>query len=313
VFIRKTDDLAQTNRWNDTTTYANVANTLKGFTRDWLFATDGNARLECGSAHMDKPESRIPEAVHVQMDEKMIITGLSNSAMKPYKSMGELRARIINMMVTLKPAAPAHHNINGRYAMDTATRWRNDGLNNAMQFLGSSTADLQKVMAQRNPNTLMLDEMYQIAMDTQRESRPKVKKMITADHLNEKATAMRTRRFLPSRKGSFPKAWIKRKIPTQWKPATGALPRAPNLDQGTTLTRTANIVSTANSRTTLKKIVLKESEKRNHAKTDSVAPIGQSVYNQQQWSVRKRFSGTAAGFSLKSLKTPLIQAPSIIS
>jgi hypothetical protein len=127
-------------------------------------------------------------------------------------------------------------------------------------------------VAQRNPNTLMLDEMYKIAMDTQRESRPKVKKvkkMITAVHLNEKATAMRTRRFLPSRKGSFPKVRIKRKIPTQQKPATGALPPAPNLDQGTTPTRTANIVSTANSRTTLKKIVLKESETRNHAKTVS--------------------------------------------
>jgi len=25
--------------WNDTTTYANVANAFKGFARDWLFAT----------------------------------------------------------------------------------------------------------------------------------------------------------------------------------------------------------------------------------------------------------------------------------
>ena len=39
IFIRKIDNLARTNRWNDTTTYANVANTLKGFARDWLFAT----------------------------------------------------------------------------------------------------------------------------------------------------------------------------------------------------------------------------------------------------------------------------------
>jgi hypothetical protein len=38
VFIRKIDDLAGTNRWNNTTTYANVANNLKGFARDWLFA-----------------------------------------------------------------------------------------------------------------------------------------------------------------------------------------------------------------------------------------------------------------------------------
>jgi hypothetical protein len=31
MFIRKIDDLARTNRWTDTATYANVANNLKGF------------------------------------------------------------------------------------------------------------------------------------------------------------------------------------------------------------------------------------------------------------------------------------------
>jgi hypothetical protein len=31
VFIRKIEDLACTNRWNDATMYANVANNLKGF------------------------------------------------------------------------------------------------------------------------------------------------------------------------------------------------------------------------------------------------------------------------------------------
>jgi hypothetical protein len=39
VFIRKIDDLARTNRWTNATTYANVANNLKGFAREWLFAT----------------------------------------------------------------------------------------------------------------------------------------------------------------------------------------------------------------------------------------------------------------------------------
>ena len=39
VFIRKSEDLARTNRWNDATTYANVANNLKGFAHEWLFAT----------------------------------------------------------------------------------------------------------------------------------------------------------------------------------------------------------------------------------------------------------------------------------
>ncbi len=57
--------------------------------------------------------------------------------------------------------------------MDTATRWKNEALNNASQFLkmqlfrAALPANLRKVVAQRNPNTLTLDEMYQIAMDTE--------------------------------------------------------------------------------------------------------------------------------------------------
>jgi hypothetical protein len=39
VFVRNIDDLARSNNWNNTTTYANVANALKGFACDWLFAT----------------------------------------------------------------------------------------------------------------------------------------------------------------------------------------------------------------------------------------------------------------------------------
>jgi hypothetical protein len=31
VFIRKIDNLARSNNWNDTITYANVANAFKGF------------------------------------------------------------------------------------------------------------------------------------------------------------------------------------------------------------------------------------------------------------------------------------------
>jgi hypothetical protein len=39
VFIRKIEDLARTNNWNDATTHANVANAFKGFAQDWLFTT----------------------------------------------------------------------------------------------------------------------------------------------------------------------------------------------------------------------------------------------------------------------------------
>jgi hypothetical protein len=119
------------------------------------------------------------------MDEKMIIEGLSNLALKPYESTGELLARITNTMVILKdsytsyenkPAAPAHYDINGGYTVDTATRWKNEAMNKTVQFLkmqlfrAALPADLRKDVAQRNPNTLTLDEMYQIVMDSQREA-----------------------------------------------------------------------------------------------------------------------------------------------
>jgi hypothetical protein len=61
VHCGQIDHLAQTNRWNNTTTYANVANTLKGFAHDWLFAT---AEMDCRTSHMDQPETKISEAVH---------------------------------------------------------------------------------------------------------------------------------------------------------------------------------------------------------------------------------------------------------
>ncbi len=70
----------------------------------------------------------------------MIIKGLSNLAMKPYEATGELLASITNTMVILnesyasyenKPAAPAHHDI----TMATASRWKDEALNNTAQFL----------------------------------------------------------------------------------------------------------------------------------------------------------------------------------
>ncbi len=130
----------------------------------------------------------------------MIIEGLSNLAMKPNESMGELLARITNTMVILKesyasyeikPAALPHHDVNGGFTMPTARRWRNEALNNATQFLkmqmfrAALPAELWKVMAQRNPNTLTLDDMYQIATETQREAGPKIKHAVAAIHPEE--------------------------------------------------------------------------------------------------------------------------------
>ncbi len=104
-------------------------------------------------------------------------------------------ARITNIMVIIKDsytdyenkvAALAHHDITGGCAVDTATKWRNNSVNKAIQFFkmqlfwAALQGDLQKIVAQKNPNTLTLDEMYQIVTDTQRESRGKNSKTVAA-------------------------------------------------------------------------------------------------------------------------------------
>jgi hypothetical protein len=90
VFIRNIDDLARTNQWNDTTTYANVANKLKGFTQDWLFATVGMLDWTAALLTWTNLKPRFQRQFATQTDEKMIMEGLSNLAMKPSESTGEL-------------------------------------------------------------------------------------------------------------------------------------------------------------------------------------------------------------------------------
>jgi hypothetical protein len=68
----------------------------------------------------------------------------------------------------------------------TATQWKNDTVNNMLQFFkmqlfrASLPGDLRKAMAQHDQNTITLDDMYQVATDTQRESGTKASKPISA-------------------------------------------------------------------------------------------------------------------------------------
>jgi hypothetical protein len=151
VFIRKIDDLARTNRWNDTTTYANVANSLKGFARDWLFGKVEMLDWTAAQLTWTNLKPRFQRQFVTQTDEKMIMEGLSNLAMKPGESTGELLARITNTMVIIKdsyasyenkPAAPAHHDVNNGYTMPVCRQWRDEALNNAQQEKESEYNDL---------------------------------------------------------------------------------------------------------------------------------------------------------------------------
>jgi len=212
VFIRKIEDLARTNRWTDATTYANVANNLKGFAREWLFATMEMLDWTPDQLTWTNLKPRFQRQFATQTDEKMIMEGLSNLAMKPGESTGELLARITNTMVIIKesyanyenkPPAPANFDVNNGFTMPVCRQWRDDVLNNTQQFLkmqlfrAALTPELRKVVAQRNPNNMTLDEMYQIVMDTQREAGPKIKQAVAAvlpETEDEEITAFQKRK-----------------------------------------------------------------------------------------------------------------------
>jgi hypothetical protein len=212
-----------------------------------------------------------------QTDEKMIMEGLSNLAMKPGESTGELLARITNTMVIIKdsyasyknkPPAPSNFDVNNGFTMLVCRQWKDDVLNNTQQFLkmqlfrAALTPELRKVVAQRNPNTMTLDNMYQIATDTQREAGPKIKQAVAAiqpeDDDDEVAAFQRRTNKNSDKKKTFSSN------PTTKSRSTTKVIQGP----GTTPTETENTASTANFRTIHRTNVSKEFEKRNRAEID---------------------------------------------
>jgi hypothetical protein len=59
---------------------------------------------------LDQPEAKIPEEFATQTDNKQIIDGLSNLAMGPNETTGELLTRITNTMAIIKESYAAYEN-----------------------------------------------------------------------------------------------------------------------------------------------------------------------------------------------------------
>ncbi len=194
VFVRKIDDLARTNNLNDTTAYANVTNSLKGFARDWLFATMEMLDWSADQLTWTNLKPRFQKQFATQTDDRQIIDGLSNLAMSTNETTGELLARVTNTMVIIKESYMTYKNkveapaqdANVGYLDATATKWKNDSVINVMQFFkmqlfrAALTRDLRKAVAQHNQNTTTLDDMYQVATDTQREAGSKTIQTVAA-------------------------------------------------------------------------------------------------------------------------------------
>ncbi len=175
-----------------------MANTFKGFARDWLFATADMLDWTEAQLTWTNLKPRFQKQFATQTDDNQIIDGLSNFAMGPNETTGELLARITNLMMIIKesyaaydnkiPEPPTNAHGLGHVGLleTTATQWKNDTFNKMLQFFKmqlfrtSLPGDLRKAMAQHDQAMIRLDDMYQVATDTQRESGLKASKPVSA-------------------------------------------------------------------------------------------------------------------------------------
>jgi len=94
-FIHCIDDLTRTNNWSDTVTYSNLANNLKGFAQKWLFYTVDMLDYMAVQLTWMNIKERFQIQFAVQTNDKLIIKGLSNLAMKPTESTSDLLNRVM--------------------------------------------------------------------------------------------------------------------------------------------------------------------------------------------------------------------------
>ncbi len=124
-FIWQLEDLAKTNRWTDAQTYHHFANSFRNPAREWLSSiidwnTDENVRLVWADF-----KDLFNQEYAVQTNNKLILEGLSNLAMKPNETTNELLTRITRTTRVIRESFD-DYNAKIPYPLND----RNDGISN---------------------------------------------------------------------------------------------------------------------------------------------------------------------------------------
>jgi hypothetical protein len=181
------EDLAKTNRWTDAQTYHHFANSLRNPAREWLSSivdwnTDDNVRLLWSDF-----KDLFKQEYAVQTNDKLILEGLSNLAMKPNETTNELLTRITRTTRVIRESFDEydakipypHNDVNGGISNATFRRflrqydamWVNFFKMNL--FKAALTPELRSVVAQQEQDTITIKKMYQVATTAQRELKGK--------------------------------------------------------------------------------------------------------------------------------------------
>jgi hypothetical protein len=140
-FIHCIDDLTRTNNWNDMVTYNNFANTLRSLAQKWLFFTVDMLQYTADQLTWTNLKPRLQVQFAFQSNDTLIIEGLSNLAMMKELTCNLLN-RVTNVMVIIKESYAAYQNkvqallknANGSYLTATAEKYKNNAVNNTIQF-----------------------------------------------------------------------------------------------------------------------------------------------------------------------------------
>jgi hypothetical protein len=186
-FIRRLEDLAKTNRWMDAQTYHYFANSLRNPAREWLSSIvqwnlDKNIRLLWSNF-----KDLFKQEYAVQTNDKLILEGLSNLAMKPNETTNELLTRITRTTWVIRESFDEydakipylHNDVNGgisnnafrTFLRQYVAMWINFFKMNL--FKAALTPELISVVAQQEQETITIKRMYQVATTAQQELKGK--------------------------------------------------------------------------------------------------------------------------------------------
>jgi hypothetical protein len=185
--IRRLEDLAKTNRWSDAQTYYHFANSLRNPAREWL-----SSMADWDDDEHEQPlwsdfKEIFKNEYAVQTNERLILEGLANLAMKPNETTNELLTWITRTVRVIKESfenygaitPDPHNDINHGKSNQTFRTFKRQY--KAMMFIffkmnlfkAALTPEFQAVVAQQDQEQITVKKMYMHATTAQREGKTK--------------------------------------------------------------------------------------------------------------------------------------------
>ncbi len=179
--------MAKTNRWTDAQTYYHFANTLRNLARKWLSSV-----VDWDDDERDQPvwsefKDIFKQEYAVQTNERLILEGLANLAMKPSETTNKPLMRITNTTRVKKESFAEYRAITPDLLNN-----QNDGISNALfhqfkkqytammfnffnmnLFKAALTPELWSSVAQQDQDTKTIKKMYLVGTTAQREGKGK--------------------------------------------------------------------------------------------------------------------------------------------